>query len=157
MPETLQIAGPTVVKIGASTLGYSDNDTLPSISINDHLYDVRTVLSGENPEEIIYRGVEARIAVSLVKWDQAVLSSMLATQRGAAGSSPVGRRIVGNSASFQLTIASVSGTSQYVFSTAFVQSDGHNDSQWGNRERVLTLAFRAIPSTPGGTLYTYTA
>lgn len=157
MPETFQIAGPTVVKIGASTLGYSDNDTLPSISIVDHLYDVRTVLSGETPEEIVYRGTEARIAVALVKWDQAVLASMLNTQRGAAGSSPVGRRIVGNSASFSLTIESTTGTSKYVFSTAFVQPDGHNDSQWGNRERVLTLTFRAIPASAGGTLYTYTA
>lgn len=157
MPATIQVPGPSVVKIGANILGYSDNDTLPTISFTDHQHDVKTVLSGDVPEEIVLRGTEARISVALVKWDETYLASMLATQRGAAGSSPVGRRIIGSSASFALSIESVGGTQKFAFSTAFLMPDGQNDSQWGNRERVLTLNFRAIPATAGGTLYTYTA
>jgi hypothetical protein len=43
-----------------------------------------------------------------------------------------------------------------LFERAYLVSDGVNDSQWGNRERVLTLNFHAIPNSDG-TLYTYTA
>lgn len=162
MPATIQVPGPTIIQIATATtfvdLGYSDNDTLPTIQITDHQHDVKTVLSGDVPEEVVLRGIEARIAVALVKWDETNLAAMLNDMRGGAspGISVVGRRIVSAGASFQLKIASVGGTQSYLFPVSFLQADGHGDSQWGNRERVLTLNFRAIPNA-SGSLYTYTA
>lgn len=159
MATTLQIAGPTTVSvtIGAgsiATLGYSDNDNLPSFSFTDNQHEVRTVLSGMVPEEIVLVGTSARISLALVKWDETVLTSILANQRGTYNASPVGRRIVSNSAVFVLTIEGDDG-STVVFPSAYLQQDGVSDSQWGNRERVLTLNLMAIPNSEG-VLYTYT-
>lgn len=161
MAATIQVAGPTVIKWGAAAasniLGYSDNDTLPAISFSDFQHEVKTVSSGAVPEEIILQGTMARISVALVKWDESELTALLLRQRGtAANETAVGRRIVADSGSFFLSVESVGNTQKYLFERAYLVSDGVNDSQWGNRERVLTLNFHAIPKSDG-TLYTYTA
>lgn len=161
MPATIQVPGPTTVSISISgtyaVLGYSDNDTLPSIQFTDHTHDVKTVLSGNVPEEIVTQGTEARISVSLVKWDESVLANLLADQRATANVSPVGRRIVASTAFFGVKIASVGQTQNYAFTHCHLTGDSVGDSQWGNRERVLTLNFRAFPNPTDGTLYAYTA
>jgi len=156
MATTIQVPGPTVVSVGESVLGYSDNDTLPSITFTDHIREIKTVQSGEAPEEIVLTNTTARVSVSLVKWDETVLSAFLGTQRGEEGNTTVGRRLIGGSGTTALTIKSVSTTTQYVFETAFLPNDGVQDSQWGNRERVLTLNFMAIPNPEDNLLFTYT-
>jgi hypothetical protein len=156
MATAIYVPGPTVVKIGASILGYSDNDNLPQIQFTDHHHEIKTVLSGAVPEEVVLQGTHARIAIALVKWDNDVYQTMLADQRGAAATTTVGRRIVAASAYFSLTIESVNGTSEYVFPVSYLQPESISDSQWGNRERVLTLNFMAIPDG-NGALYTFTA
>lgn len=155
MAAAIYVAGPTVVKIDNTTLGYSDNDNLPAINFTDNNHEIKTVLSGATPEEIVTTGTTARISVALVKWDPDVLDALLTKARSAADSSVVGRRLVAGSHLFAVAIESVSaGGSSYVFDNCYLQSDGVADSQWGNRERVLTLNFMAIPN--GGNLYTYT-
>lgn len=159
MAAALYIAGPTVVKIGGNTLGYSDNDNLPSITVTDHQHEIKTVLSGAAPEEIVLQGISARISVALVKWDQTVLDNMLILMRNGtanAAISTVGRRVIGQSGYSILHISAVTGTMDYQFDRAWLLPDGMSDSQWGNRERVLTLSFMAIPPTPSSALYTYT-
>jgi len=161
MATTIQVAGPTTISVevtggSVAVLGYSDNDNLPSIQFQDTQHDVRTVLSGQIPEEIVLTGTMARISLALVKWDEDVLNTILLSQRGtSAANNPVGRRLVSNNATFALTIEGDDG-STYVFGTCYLQPDGVGDSQWGNRERVLTLALNAI-TTAGTNLYTYTA
>lgn len=153
MATTLFIPGPTVVSIGADILGYSDNDTLPAISFTDYHHEVKTVLSGNAPEEVVMQGTVAKIAVALVKWDQAVLTSLLTTARGGSGTTPVvGRRVIADTGYFLLTIESVAGNGSYEFSHAYLQPESVGDSQWGNRERVLTLNFSAI-AADGDPLY----
>lgn len=164
MATTIQVAGPTkiVVSVPAadSILGYSDNDNLPSITFTDNQHEVKTVLSGNVPEEIVMTGTSARISVALVKWDENVLGELLAQQRGAYNYGTVGRRLTGGAtpATFSLKVESVGNvTNLYEFGAVFLMSDGIVDSQWGNRERVLTLNFMAIPYTVENTttLFTY--
>jgi len=158
MATTIQVPGPTVVYIGGSVLGYSDNDTLPSITFTDHMREIKTVQSGEAPEEVVLTNTTARISVSLVKWDEAILTTLLETQRGGGevGNTVVGYRLIGEAAYSALSISSVSNAQDYTFEVAYLMNDGVQDSQWGNRERVLTLNFTAIPNPATNLLYTYT-
>lgn len=162
MPAEIFVAGPTKVEVNMSNswvlLGYSDNDNLPSVQFTDYQHEVKTVLSGQAPEEIVLQGMVARIGLALVKWDAANLVALLTDQRGAAGTtSPVGRRIVNDTAYFGIRILSIANGSGYTFNYAYLQQDSVGDSQWGNRERVLTLAVNAIPNPTTGILYTLTA
>lgn len=154
MAALIYVPGPTQVIINGSTIGYSDNDNLPAIQFTDFQHEVKTVLSGQAPEEVVLQGTVARISLALVKWDASVYNTLLATQRGSYNASPVGRRIISDNASVELQIDSISGTQNYTFEHAFLQPEGTGDSQWGNRERVLTLNFMAI-NGPNG-FYTYT-
>lgn len=160
MATAIFVAGPTKVEVDTSgsleILGYSDNDNLPSIQFTDFQHEVKTVLSGQAPEEVVLQGMVARIGLALVKWDADILVDVLTKQRAVATTSPVGRRIVADSGYFGLKITSISNNSAYEFTHAFLQQDGIGDSQWGNRERVITLALMAIPDPATGTLYTYT-
>lgn len=157
MPALIYVPGPTAIYVNTSLLGYSDNDNLPTIQFTDHHHEIKTVQSGNVPEEVVLQGTHARISVALVKWDNAIYQAMIADQRGAATITTVGRRIVGNSGFFPLQIRSVGGTSQYTFPVAYLQPESIGDSQWGNRERVLTLNFMAIPNTAvDNALYTFT-
>lgn len=157
MATTIQVPGPTVIYVGESILGYSDNDTLPSITFTDHIREIKTVSSGEAPEEIVLTNTTARVSVSLVKWDEDVLATLLTEQRGGTeGTTTVGYRMIGDNAYTSLSISSVGTAMEYVFEVAFLPNDGVQDSQWGNRERVLTLNFMAIPNPETNALYTYT-
>jgi hypothetical protein len=159
MPVALFVPGPTVIEVNITgsfvVLGYSDNDNLPSMQASDNHHEIKTVLSGAVPEEIVLTGTAARISLALVKWDQTVLEALLAKQRGASNIATVGRRLVSGNATFKLRVRSVSGTAAYEFGRCYLQQDGHGDSQWGNRERVCTLNISAIPDAENE-LYTYT-
>ncbi len=164
MATAIYVPGPTVIYVntgsGLTELGLSDNDNLPSIQFTDHQHDVKTVTSGAVPEEIVLQNTEAAVTVALVKWDSATLLSLLADQRGAPYTTTVGRRLVnpitGTPGYFGLQIRSVvSGQPGYTFTHAFLRSDSVGDSQWGNRERVLTLNFRCIPDPVTNVLCTY--
>ncbi len=160
MATAIFVPGPTVIYVntgsGLTELGLSDNDNLPSIQFTDHQHDVKTVTSGAVPEEIVLQNTEAAVTVALVKWDATILSNLLADQRGAAFNTTVGRRLVSGGGFFGLQIRSVAaGQPGYTFSHAFLRSDSVGDSQWGNRERVLTLNFRCIPDPSTNVLCTY--
>jgi hypothetical protein len=161
MATTIQVPGPTGVYGGAAgttLFGYSDNDNLPTITVTDHQHEIKTVLSGNAPEEVVQVGLTARISVALVKWDESTINTMLVANRGSTvqGKAAVGTRLVGQSKTFKLVVKSEGTGGQYEFPRAYVVSDGQIDSQWGNRERVLTLNFMAIPDGTGIT-YTYSA
>lgn len=169
MATTLQIPGPSVIYTSVNNgsawdlLGYSDNDNLPSVSFTDNMHEVRTVLSGAEPEQVVLTGTSARISLALVKWDQDFLEELLTHQRrGVAqgntqGRTTVGRLLVATSGYgfVQVRIQSVSGAGRYTFNCAYLVSDGVADSQWGNRERVLALNFKAIQRDSTTNLYTY--
>jgi hypothetical protein len=156
MAATILVAGPTEVSIDGVALGYSDNDNLPSFSFNDIIHEVKTVLFGGAPEELVLQNTIATITLTLVKWDEAVLASTLVTQRGGAyNTTTVGRQIVADSGTFQLTVASIGGNAQYTFDRCYIKPDGLADAQWGNRERTLTLTINAIPDA-NNVLYVYT-
>jgi hypothetical protein len=155
MAATLYIAGPTVVEWQSAqgqawaVLGYSDNDNLPAVQFTDNHHEVKTVLSGAVPEEVVLLGMTARISVALVKWDGSELEALTDWQRSATGSAVVGRRIVADNAWVAIRIASIGNSQTYSFMRCYLQTDSIGDSQWGNRERVLTLAFTAIPDADG--------
>ena len=161
MPMAIYVPGPTIINVATTAgtyvpLGYSDNDNLPSIQFTEHLHEVKTVTSGASPEEMVAQNIEASVTVSLVKWDDTILNNILVDQRGAAYNNTVGRRLVSNNAFFGLQIRSVAATQPgYTFTHAFLRPDSVGDSQWGNRERVLTLNFRCIPNPSTNVLCTY--
>lgn len=160
MATAIYVPGPTTIYVntgaGLTELGLSDNDNLPSIQFTDHQHDVKTVTSGAVPEEIVLQNTEAAVTVALVKWDSAILTAILADQRGNPFQTTVGRRLVANGGFIGLQIRSVaSGQPGYTFTHAFLRSDSMGDSQWGNRERVLTLNFRCIPDPATNILCTY--
>jgi hypothetical protein len=156
MATTIQVPGPTTVQFlrdntGAgswTTLGYSDNDNLPSIQFTDHQHEIKTSLSGAVPEEIVRQGTDARIACALVKWDELQFERLITFARGDNGvlfTTP-GTRVVGVVDSgflFSLRLLGSDGSS-WVFRNVYLQQESVSDSQWGNRERVLTLGFRTI-------------
>jgi hypothetical protein len=160
MPATFQIAGPTTVQVDTTgtyvTLGFSDNDNLPSIQFTDNHHEIKTVTSGNVPAEIVLTGTSARISLALVKWNEDVLVALLAKQRGAANAADVGHPLVSGSRTFGIKIFSNVNGMLYEFKRCYLQADGQSDSQWGNRERVLTLNFSAIPDS-SVELFTYTA
>lgn len=160
MATAIYVPGPTTIYVntgsGLTELGLSDNDNLPSIQFTDHQHDVKTVTSGAVPEEIVLQNTEAAVTVALVKWDSAILTAILADQRGNPFQTTVGRRLVANGGFIGLQIRSVAaGNPGYTFTHAFLRSDSVGDSQWGNRERVLTLNFRCIPDPATNILCTY--
>lgn len=161
MATAIFVPGPTSIYVATTAgnyvqLGFSDNDNLPSIQFTDHQHDVRTVTSGAVPEEIVLQNTEAMVTVALVKWDENILENLLIDQRGSAFTTSVGRRLVGSNGFFGLRIRSVaSGLPGYTFTHAFLRQDGMADSQWGNRERVLSLNFRCIPDPVTNVLCTY--
>lgn len=160
MATAIYVPGPTTIYVntgaGLTELGLSDNDNLPSIQFTDHQHDVKTVTSGAVPEEIVLQNTEAAVTVALVKWDDVVLNNLLIDQRGAAYTPVVGRRLVSGNGFVGLQIRSVAaGNPGYTFTHAFLRSDSVGDSQWGNRERVLTLNFRCIPNPSTNVLCTY--
>lgn len=173
MAATIQIPGPTIVRVkltdAAQTwtdLGYSDNDNLPSVSFTDHLHEVRTVLSGSEPEQIVNTGISAAISLALVRWDEDVLNDILEKQRGYADGKRVtmGMKLIaaGNDRHYiavQIASTYTGATAKYEFPTCFLTGNSVSDSQWGNRERVLALNIKAIQNLTGATpvdLYTYT-
>lgn len=169
MATAIFVPGPTIINVavgaGAWTaLGYSDNDTLPSITFTDNYHEVKTVASGVAPEEIVLQNITAVVSVALVKWDATILGDVLEDFRGGGKyKATVGRQIIGDNAiasrgTFGLQIRSVSnGNPAYTFTHAMLRNDGVSDAQWGNRERVMTLNFYCIPNPTDNVLCTYAA
>jgi hypothetical protein len=159
MAQEIFVAGPTVVFIDTTGsyvgFGQSDNDNLPSIQLTDNHHEVKTVTSGNVPAEIVLTGTSARISLALVKWDQAKLELLLAKQRGVSNEVTVGRVLVSGNFTFGIKINSVTSGMSYQFNRCYLQADGHGESQWGNRERVLTLNISAIPDADNA-IYIYT-
>jgi hypothetical protein len=153
MPETIQVPGPTKIQYLLAnagtdweTLGYSDNDNLPSVQFTDHQHEIKTSISGAVPEEIVLLGAEARIACALVKWNERAFDEITTHVRGGETFAIPGTRVVGNETAGRLFSLKLLGSdgSSWEFRNVWVTQDFVGDSQWGNRERVLTLSFRTI-------------
>lgn len=157
MAVVLHIAGPTTLQVdvggGFVTLGWSDNDNLPSVQFTDHFHEVKTVASGMMPEEVVVLGTTATISVALVKWDKDVLQNLLTSVRGTASYGDVGSKMIADGMTIGVKLLTASQT--YTFPVCYLQSNSVGDSQWGNRERVLTLGFNAT-RVSGNVLYTQT-
>lgn len=150
MATAIFVAGPTsiFVNVGAGyvELGQTDNDSLPQISYSDNIHEIKTVASGATPEELVVQNTSATITVTLVKWDAAILTSLLVRQRGAAYNSTVGRLLVGDSGTFGVQIDPLTaGKTGYTFGRCYFSGDAIAHSQFGNVEQRMGLTFRAIP------------
>jgi hypothetical protein len=150
MATSIFVAGPTsiYVNVGAGyvELGQTDNDSLPQISYSDNIHEIKTVASGATPEEMVVQNTSATITVTLVKWDAAILTSLLVRQRGAAYNSIVGRLLVGDSGTFGVQVDPLTaGKTGYTFGRCYFSGDAIAHSQFGNVEQRMGLTFRAIP------------
>ena len=159
MATSIYVSGPTTisVNIGGTTsiLGYTDNDNLPQMTFTDNIHEIKTVASGAAPEEMVVTNTTAVISATLVKWDETVWTSLLARQRGAEGTTTVGRLLINGSGSFGVSIVpTVAGKTSFVFGTCYLTGDAINQSNFGNVERRLGVTFRAIPTPTTNLLYT---
>ena len=150
MATAIFVAGPTsiFVNVGAGyvELGQTDNDSLPQVSYSDNIHEIKTVASGATPEELVVQNTSATITVTLVKWDAAILTSLLVRQRGAAYNSTVGRLLVGDSGTFGVQVDPLTaGKTGYTFGRCYFMGDAIAHSQFGNVEQRMGLTFRAIP------------
>jgi hypothetical protein len=150
MATAIFVAGPTsiYVNVGAGyvELGLTDNDNLPQVSYSDNIHEIKTVASGATPEELVVQNTSATITVTLVKWDAAILTSLLVRQRGAAYNSTVGRLLVGDSGTFGVQVDPLTaGKTGYTFGRCYFSGDAIAHSQFGNVEQRMGLTFRAIP------------
>jgi hypothetical protein len=139
-------------------LGMADNDTLPSVTITDHIHEIKTSASGAVPEELVLQGISATITVTLVKWDVEIWEALQAHQRGAAFTADIGTMMVNNATPrvFGVQLAPVEATQAgYTFTRCYLMNDT-SDSNFGNVERRLAITFRAIPDN-NGQLCTYAA
>ena len=150
MATAIFVAGPTsiFVNVGAGyvELGQTDNDSLPQISYSDNIHEIKTVASGATPEELVVQNTSATITVTLVKWDAAILTSLLVRQRGAAYNSTVGRLLVGDGGTFGVQVDPLTAAKTgYTFGRCYFMGDAIAHSQFGNVEQRMGLTFRAIP------------
>lgn len=151
MATAIFVSGPTEIQVntgsGYVVLGESDNDNLPQITFSDNIHEIRTVSSGQAPEEMVVQNITATITVTLVKWDSAYYGNLLADQRGAAYQATVGRLLVNNNGTFSIKITpKTAGKTSYAFERCYMIGDSVVQSQFGNVEQRLALTFKAIPN-----------
>jgi len=139
---------------GYVNLGQTDNDNLPQISENDYTHEIKTVSSGQAPEEIVVQGIDATVTATLVKWDATQLTALRTRQRGAFNTATIGRLLVADNGTFAVKILPLTaGKTAYIFGRCFVPANGIVTSQFGNVEQRAGLTFKAIPGV-SGVLYT---
>lgn len=162
MATAIFVAGPTMIQVNTGSgyvdLGMTDNDNLPQITYSDNLHEIKTVASGQAPEEIVVQNITATVTVTLVKWDATVLAAVLAENRGAAYQATVGRLLVGDGGTFGLQIdPTTAGKTGYTFGRAYLMGDAVSHSQFGNVEQRMGLTFRCIPNASNVLATTYTS
>jgi len=150
MPTAIFVSGPTRIDWYDGSvwteLGECDNDNLPQATWNDYQHEVRTSSSGGTPEEIVLQNTDGTITFTLVKWDATELAQLEARQRGAQGTTTVGRLLVTDSGTFGIRIwPKTAGKTTYTFNRCYLPPNGLVHSNFGNVERRLGLTIKAVP------------
>ena len=150
MPTAIFVSGPTRIDWYDGSvwteLGECDNDNLPQATWNDYQHEVRTSSSGGTPEEIVLQNTDGAITFTLVKWDATELAQLEARQRGAQGTTTVGRLLVTDSGTFGIRIwPKTPGKTTYTFNRCYLPPNGLVHSNFGNVERRLGLTVKAVP------------
>jgi hypothetical protein len=153
MPTAFFVSGPTKIQVNTGSgyvdLGVSDNDNLPQVTYTDNIHEIKTVSSGAVGEEFVVQNIAATITVTLVKWDQSVLNTLLTDVRGGPASpysAIVGRLLVNDGAVFGVKILpTTNGKTAYTFGRCYIMADAVVHSNFGNVEQRMALTFRAVP------------
>jgi hypothetical protein len=150
MATAIFVSGPTRIDWYDGSvwteLGECDNDNLPQATWNDYQHEVRTSSSGGTPEEIVLQNTDGAITFTLVKWDATELAQLEARQRGAQGTTTVGRLLVTDSGTFGIRIyPKTPGKTTYTFNRCYLPPNGLVHSNFGNVERRLGLTVKAVP------------
>lgn len=155
MATTIHVPGPCLIQwsptlAGAlSTLGYSDAQTLPSITFTDHAEGVTTTMNGAATAAYVNTGLSASVSVTLIKWDDAEMESLLTHHRGVAASqyaASVGRFTQDHASGLIVlgVIPVITGRTGFKFYRAhLVESQTHNG--WGNDTRTVSLTWHIVP------------
>lgn len=151
MATSIFVSGPCMMQIdiggGWLDLGMTDNDSLPQMTFSDNVHEIKTVASGDVPEELVLRNTQATISCTLVKWNATTYSSMLNKQRGDPYATTVGRLLVNGSGTFSVRVTpTTAGKTSYAFGRCYLVGDAVAQSNFGNVEQRLGLTFRAIPN-----------
>ena len=147
MATTFHIDGPCEIWYDNTFLGITDNDDLPSFQFSQLQKEVKSVSGGDAPTAIFATSATVNISVTLVKWDDAVLETIL-LQIGAgsiaanAYSPNIGQRIIGR----PLAIRSANSIPPVAyFPNTLLRPDAISQTRFGNVERRLTLHAIAYP------------
>jgi len=179
MASTFNIQGPTSLSVmvgsdaeptddptfgSAHILGYSSNEDMISVSIDNILVPHTTTESGANPAALIYHGSVATISATLIKYDTAVADTMYghmwADRAGLPG--VVGQDQFNSAFShvehMQVHIAPVASgtgggfpgsTDRYSYTFRQCWLDSYAETEWGNAPKKLVLTFKCITTTSG--------
>lgn len=154
MATSLHIDGPCEVVYDGDVLGITDNDDLPSFQLTQTQKEIRTVSGGDVPTAIFATGSSISIGLTLVKWDDAVLNTLL-TQIGAMIGGPaiyypsVGVEIIGK----PLILRHIGGSAIVTFPNTMLRPDAVSQSRFGNVERRLTIHAIAYASPADNELF----
>ena len=155
MAELIYVSGPTAVYANNVLLGWTDNDSLATITYTDHQHEVKTVQFGEVPAEVVVTGLSAVLTVTLVKWDQAHLDTILIRTRGTAAlpyTAKVGTTLVndftaGVTALYPVKLLpTTSNKTFYQLNSCYLKGES-SDGGFGNVERRMTLTFMGISTS----------
>lgn len=154
MATAFHIDGPCEVLYDGVVLGITDNDDLPSFQLTQAQKEIKSVSGGDIPTAIFMASASVNISFTLVKWDDAVLNTLLGQIGGLftipAYTPDVGRQIVGKPLLFR---RSPSNTSIVLFPNTMLRTDAISQSRFGNVERRLTLHGIAYDDPAGNGLF----
>jgi hypothetical protein len=154
MATSLHIDGPCEVVYDGTVLGITDNDDLPSFQLTQMQKEIKSVSGGDVPTAHFATSSSISISLTLVKWDDAVLNTLL-TQIGSFGGGPIGYgpiigiEIIGK----ELSLRRIGGSAIITFPNTMLRPDAISQSRFGNVERRLTIHAIAYPDTGLGALF----
>jgi len=148
---------------GAShILGYSSNEDLISVSMDNILVPHTSSETGAVPAALIYHGSVATISATLIKYDKSVADTMMghmwadrAGLPGVVGQNQFDKTFT-NVSPMQVHIAPVvsgtgggfpDGTDRYSYTFRQCWVDSYAETEWGNAPKKLVLTIKAVANS----------
>ena len=177
MAATFNVQGPVALQIkqqapgtttasGFELLGYTDNDDLISVEIDNMMEPHFATETGKEPAALIYHGTIATISATLIKWDTTIKDKLIETiwegvggTLGTVGQNQFDDANFDNVLGLQIKLVPTSTdnieTYSYQFFKCYLES--MQETNWGNAPKKLVLTFKATRATTAANfLYTRT-
>ena len=161
MAQSIHVVGATVVAVGGTTIGQTDesNDIEWEVTLGEK--KIYTNASGPvMPAKIVNLGMIGKLAVPLISWDDSAIAGIIQRCSGAAAAGQIGTLGV-DLTQFSVTLTTqISGELSYAFPKSRLV-DNWKVNKFGYEAKRLVLLFEVIPdptalATATTALYTTT-